>query len=274
MATQTMASRPAKPIDHLSEVAPGKSRRAVPKHLLFLGFPKDVNSFIRDIYPNLLLYTESKLPNIPNRRQYVEDVVQGFVQYILSDSTKKDAAGSPLPRWKTYDLVRFPEMAYHKWFIHQLYWFILSYQKGIFTELKDIALAESVEGERPAKGVLVLEHHRSGEDHSADQMHSSLTVKLAEEFVETISRTYVHHTDCFEKHAYMLYQYCIVQDLTVAEMAAKFNLPNATVSGYRDKLHSTLRVFWACGWNALNTLRTSPRLPEPAAPSKFGTLPE
>lgn len=211
-----------------------KYQKPVPQHLQIFHQPEDINEYITQIYPNMRIWISFKIEEKYN----VDEVINNYIVYILGNDKKG------VIRWKKYDPIRFPNQPYHKWFLRQLYFFMLNYRTAQYrnsfnTSLSENSYEESVENH----GVHTINIDMlSKEDKSQDQS-LEVVVKEFEERLFKFSKVYPEESFlCFEAYAYRLYQYK-QEGVSNKEIAASFGISPSAVSQWMKKLKGMVRGF-------------------------------
>ena len=106
-----------------------KNIRPIPDHLKFCGIPDNINEFITDILPNMRFYVSLRLLTFGNvKPDHIDEIINNFVLYVLG----KDRYG--IPRYRRYEVDRFPGMQYHKWFLNHLKYFYYTHKQEMMAE--------------------------------------------------------------------------------------------------------------------------------------------
>lgn len=96
-------------------------RLQVPEYLKFYTHPQCINTFIRDIHPNMMVMVRSR--SVPSGDpDDIHEIINSFIQYELeySDKAKK-------LRWKIYDPRTWTNQPYYRWWLSQLNYFCLTH---------------------------------------------------------------------------------------------------------------------------------------------------
>ena len=98
----------------------------IPEDLKIYDLPKDINEFITQFYKCLEDYIKLRLAD----KQLTTEVLTEFVLYML------ESGKNGVSRWKGYDKVKYPNHAYHMWFLKYCHYFILKYFNAKIRENK------------------------------------------------------------------------------------------------------------------------------------------
>lgn len=236
-----------------STATPKKTKIAVPEHLKFYDYPQDINRFICDLYPNMVAFVGAKIPRKDmDARQHqntVDDTVNNFVVYILGNPPSRDDVDA---RWRLYDPVKWSKQPYYKWFLMQLDFFRKSMQRDMFRESQMMTLSETSfeeTAEKRANNAVNLDTVDTGEVQF--DVLQDIAIREISDFLEAVSSNYAHHTQCFEKNAFMLFKYRMA-DMTTADIAGRFGISTSAVNLWSTKLRDLVGRFQADGWGALN----------------------
>ncbi len=183
--------------------------------------PTDFKKFLQDIHPNLR-YALMSNPLLKGKE--VDSIISEVAIYFLEVSKKRGIC-----RYQMYDPIKFPNIPYHKWFLSQLHYFVLSHKKmrDIWNRMKVQFTAQDVDP------VTLLA--TSGEE------TTWIGNMIFEDFLNMTKN--VSDSDAgFKEHAY---------DLTLSRLSGEPNtvfanrlgVPYSRVVGWTEKLRNLLTDF-------------------------------
>lgn len=186
------------------------------------SIPTDFKEFLKDIYPNLKYVLQI---NPLLKEDDVESVISEIAIYFLEVSKKRGVC-----RYQMYDPIRYPNIPYHKWFLTQIQYFVMSYKKN-FALWNNFRQHYREEISDPVKMLPSTKHNEN----------VWIGNIVIEEFLTTTQR--VSDSDMeFRQHAY---------DLTLSRLSGEPNtvfanrvgVPYSRVVGWMHKLREMLSDF-------------------------------
>lgn len=222
-----------------------KNIRPIPNHLKFCGIPENINEFITDILPNMKFYVSLRLLTFGNvKEDHINEIINNFVLYILG----KDRFG--IPRYRRYEVNRFPGMQYHKWFLNHLKYFYFTHKQEMLQE----SLYNSLEfgsNESTDIGEFVLSFDGEAErgainaNEMSEFFFRDTDWTCYEEFVNIIKSISEHAREGhkFEQNAYAL----LVHKLgggDNSEFARKMGLSNVAIYKWMRKMKQLLIAYF------------------------------
>lgn len=184
--------------------------------------PQDFKEFLKDIYPNLKYVLQ--INPILNEDD-ADSVVSEMAIYFLEVSKKRGIC-----RYQMYDPIKYPNIPYHKWFLNQVQYFVLSYKKN-FALWNNFQRQYKEEASDPVKTL------------PCTKQNESVWVGniLVEEFLSA-TQNVSDADEGFKKHAY---------ELTLSRLsgepntvfAAEKGVPYSRVVSWMSKLRELLSDF-------------------------------
>lgn len=176
--------------------------------------PTDFNSFINTIYSDLETHIKRKLFFYNTEAQ---SILSGFIIYMLE--TNKTG----IIRYKNYDGIKYPNIAYNKWFFSQLNFFILKNHRNCVFDFDggfDLKLDEY-----PCYSIS-----------NFGMPDSNLLLKEIEEFLENYSKS---RPDSFSSRAYSLYLYKM-RGYKHKEVASFLDVSVSTITVWLERLQGLI----------------------------------
>jgi len=211
-----------------------KYQKPVPMELQIYHLPEDINDYITKIYPNMRTWISFKI----QERHNIDEVINNYIIYILGFDKKNQL------RWTKYDPIRFPNQPYHKWFLRQLYFYVLHYRNqqhrdSYNTSLSENSFEDSVENYGSHTMNIDL---LSRGDKSQDQSEEVTVAEFEQQLQDFSSKYPVDAFLCFEAYAYRLYQ--AKQDgVSNKALAERWGISPSAVSQWMNKLKGLTTSF-------------------------------
>ena len=214
--------------------------RQVPNHLKFHHVPTNINRFVTELYPNVLIFAKAKLYELFTRNvTQPEDVINTFVVYML-----QNANCDGRPRYSRYDPIKWPDQPYYKWFLTQFELFCRqtnTSERKIANRFSRLIDSHDEEFTEQSKGMITMDQaltksgqERYGSGGSIDYIYASEILDA----LQTFSSRYIDKNPrqvSFENYAASLMQLKI-EGWSVAEIAEKFSISTQAVNQWSVKL--------------------------------------
>lgn len=100
----------------LLQVKVSESKFPIPRHLAGFSVPKNIQKYITEMYPYLTKCLCMKRVFNPEQQT---DLIAEFTIFMLETNQKG------VPRYKTYNPKKYPDIPYYRWFLFQMGWILL-----------------------------------------------------------------------------------------------------------------------------------------------------
>ena len=216
-------------------VEPRKYAEEVPEDLKFTRPMKNLGEFqkfIQRLHSNLR--TAATIRGIP--QEEVEDLIHTFLAYMLEDSVK-----SGVPRYQTYDPVKYPKIPFFKFFFKMFGYHIANYHYDKReAQGKTVALVSSLKGHEDDPNVVSLEILGQGSIQGADD---EVYVKDLLERIRLYSEKAQGQRSCFAAMAWEILQSRLNEEPN-REFCQRTGMSETRVSGFAKKLHEMCKQYF------------------------------
>lgn len=208
-----------------------KYAREVSDHLKINTLPKDFNSFLTDLLPNLRVYAGAF---IYTKQIDVDEVINSFVVYMLEISPTHEKV-----RWQLFDPEAYPDMPYWKWLAAQLRFFCMSKGKKVNKEnATHRSISEvSEDYDETTRGMISLDEvsfESASSEESIDYVFATEILKKVYDVSERAIKK-APKAVRFENYAYTLMELRL-QGYSSQEISERFFISKQGVSQWMTRL--------------------------------------
>ena len=222
----------------------------VPEHLKGHETPKNINSFITGLHPNMIVYANARLGSriLISRPDAPKELVNNFVLYMLSNTQ------DGVVRYTRYDPVRFPDQPYYKWFLMNFQYFCLEYTDRYMKDAtRFVSIVPTYEEytEKTANTVSMDEVAAAldnGEERhqSIDYIYAEQVLSRVHAYSEAARSRFSPGKKCFETYADRLLE-ARIMGYSNPEIAGKFNISTQGVNQWVAKLRELMSNMFDVG---------------------------
>lgn len=184
--------------------------------------PEDFRAFLRDIHPNICYALTRQGLEV----DVAGEVISALTIYFLEVSVKKGIC-----RYQLYDPIKYPGIPYHKWFLSQIPYFVMSHNKQIRLWHGILATRRDKHASNPIEDVR--------DEMQEEKMVASLYVQ---KFIEILRNMANKGETAFERHALPLLESRMAGETNVA-YAEKAGVPYSSVTSWTIRLRELFNAY-------------------------------
>lgn len=218
--------------EELSDRQAVKYKIPVPENLQYSHIPDNINDFITRIYPNM---RQLVLARMKSREIDVDEIINYFVAYMLGNNRWGT------PRYKMYDVLKYPNNPFYKWFIKNLHFFCFYNRKLHSINEFTSSLIETSDDSVPSQEFHTVSLDHIDREGMYESPESVLFTKELPAYLQEFSKQ-AEYLDSFQANAYRLFV-SRVQGESNNDFANSLGISASAASQWFEKLKILINAY-------------------------------